>query len=367
VIEHYFLPLIDGSMTVEIVDANGVRRLDSATLAEATAQMDLGLLDLARWSLDTPSDHQLRLPEPERSPAPVWIDELIDDGSLAPLRERFDKGQPVAFDVPVWVKPVASDPVLASFQVFLMRDPDLASAQQHFVRDGITIAGVRTSLPKGMRCLVSIRDAPLVQFLGDSENPAHTEWQERSPKFKNKYRHGPFTLRYVRNAPRELVKRLTRPTQGRQPDLLKSVFSMAEATAEPAPKRAEPGGDDRGQIERLPSGDAIPSDAQFELTRRRGGFRLQLKTGAVAPEFLQITAAYDVRRGDAFRKFQALDFSLAAAPIRIRAVSGKVVEARDNRAVVQISSDKFKLTVTGFDPHRDVRVRILPLQQAVPL
>ena len=51
---------------------------------------------------------------------------------------------------------------------------------QHGIEiEWITIAGVRGNLPKGYRCIVSARDKALAALLGDSENPAHTEWQER--------------------------------------------------------------------------------------------------------------------------------------------------------------------------------------------
>ncbi|MCL4799034.1 MAG: hypothetical protein KJ025_05560 [Burkholderiales bacterium] len=35
-----------------------------------------------------------------------------------------------------------------------------------------------------MRAIVNVRERALSGLLGDSENPAHTEWQERSPRFK---------------------------------------------------------------------------------------------------------------------------------------------------------------------------------------
>jgi hypothetical protein len=144
----------------------------------------------------------------------------------APLREPFGRGARVAIEVPVWVKPAAGEASLAAFDVYLERDETLAGGEEHFVRDGITVAGVRSPVQAGIRAIVSVRDRALSALLGDSENPAHTEWQERSPRFKKRYRHGPFTLRCVKGAPREVVRILARPAAGRDLTLLRHLFSL---------------------------------------------------------------------------------------------------------------------------------------------
>jgi hypothetical protein len=233
VIRHYFVPIIGGDLAVETVRDGASQRLDAQSLPRFLSRVSWEdgprlrrLIDLARWGTSLPRDQYVRLQAPLESAAPRWTDDLLSAEALTELRGQFNAGRPIAATVPVWVKPAAAEPVLSEFDVYLERDDALGTAEEHFVRDGITIAGVRTSMPKGIRAIAAIRDRPLSALLGDSENPAHTEWQERSPKFKDRYRHGPFTLRYIKNAPREIVRVMIRPADGRDLELLQHLFSL---------------------------------------------------------------------------------------------------------------------------------------------
>jgi hypothetical protein len=186
--------------------------------------------------------------------------------------------------VPVWVKPKGAANVMSEFNVYLQRDELIERADEHYVRDGITVTGVRAALPRGIRLIVSIRDRSLSTLLGDSENPAHTEWQERSVKFKDRYHHGPFTLRYLKSVPRELVRLLTRPSEGRDYALLKQLFSLdvptesefVARTADPAQHGA---GEEAGESEIA----TVGSERSLALQKLRGGFRIKGLAGETGP------------------------------------------------------------------------------------
>ena len=100
------------------------------------------------------------------------------------------------------------------FNVFIERDENLDKAEDYFIRQGITLPEITSLKHKGIRAIVSITERDLSTFLGDAENPAHTEWERNSKKFKRKYRLGPTTLDYVKTSPREIVKILTQPRPG---------------------------------------------------------------------------------------------------------------------------------------------------------
>lgn len=209
VVRHYFVPILAGDLAVEIVHGERVETIDAASLPPLAARgawsegpAPQRLVQLAQWALALPADRHASLPAPDPDAAPRWAADSALDEALAPLREPFNRGDPVAVSVPVWVKPVAGEPQCAGFDVYLERDDALSGAEEHFVRDGITIAGVRSGLQSGVRAIVMVRDRALSGLLGDSKNPAHTEWQERSPRFEQRYGHGPYTLRSVRVAPR---------------------------------------------------------------------------------------------------------------------------------------------------------------------
>ncbi len=368
IIRHYFIPIISGDMTAEVVHDGKAELLDAHTLDRFISQEAWGdaprlgrLLELARWGVHLPREEYARLQAPPAGKAPRWNNGCIGDDALGKLRERFNAGQPIAVNVPVWVKPAASDPVASQFDVYLERDDGLSSAEEHFVRDGITITGVRAAMQKGIRVLVLIRDQPLSELLGDSENPAHTEWQERSPKFKDRYRHGPFTLRYVKNAPREIVRAMIRPTEDRDFNLLRHVFALDIPTEEKVkdPKKGredKPGTEDTGGTMGV---ETVGRDRFFQLQKLHGGFRLAGNgDDKLMPRKAAVWVAYEVRRGNPFSQYQLPDFELDKAPVVMQTENAEIMRCVGNLLLLSIQDPRFRLTVKGFDVRRDIRVRI---------
>lgn len=372
-VHHYFMPLIAGDLVVEVVHGGKSQQLDSESMLRMSSRGARGdesleaLFELARWGTALPRAEHVKLGEPPGNSAPRWSDERVPPEDLARLRERFDADEPVAVTVPVWVKPTHAEPVLSEFDVYLERDESIVRAEEHFVRDGITIAGVRAGLPNGHRVIVAVHDRPLAALLGDSENPAHTEWQERSPKFKNRYRHGPFTLRYLRNAPRELVRLLSRPTEGRDFKLLRQLFSLDVPTeaALNVRVRTETGRAGAGETEHGEGAETVGRDRLFQLVKLVGGFRLTgTGNGMLLPKHVAVQVAYDVRRGNPFTQYQPLDFELDRPPISVEAASSEIARCTRNVLVLAIDRPDFDVTVKGFDRHRDIRVKVLPVEEA---
>jgi hypothetical protein len=232
IIHHYFVAIMAGVLTAEVAGNGKKVTLDAKNLPGLAHELQTGnrelegLLRLALWGMNVSAEQTVTLAEPSEKEAPRWLDDRLTVEQIARLRETLDERAPIALRAPVWVKPSAGEAVLSYFDVFLERDDLLARGEDHFIRDYITVAGVRSSLPKGYRCIVTVRDRALATLLGDSENPAHTEWQERSPRFKDRYRHGASTLRYVKVVPREVIRLLTRPAEGRDYGLLRQLFSL---------------------------------------------------------------------------------------------------------------------------------------------
>jgi hypothetical protein len=371
VLRHYFLPILSGDLSVVVEHADGVERLDaesspalfSAAASGAVAQLG-GVFELARWSIHVPAADHVRLAPPPETSAPRWDDEALPGYGLRKLRERFDAGRPIAVTAPVWVKPVGERNLLSEFNVYLLRDELIERADEHFVRDGITVTGVRTGLPRGIRLIVSIRDKALSTLVGDSENPAHTEWQERSLKFKDRYHHGPFTLRYIRSVPRELVRLLTRPSEDRDFALLKQLFSLDLPTeSEIAARTADPAKAGMGGEAGAGEFATVGTERALALQKLRGGFRVKgVGDDGQLPRRALVRVAYEVRRGNPFRQYHPLDFDLAEPPIELKGKHVRVVACRHNAIVLEPEQNRFELTVRGFDVHRDLRVRVQPVE-----
>lgn len=374
VVRHYFVPILAGDLVVDVEHDGRTERLDAGTLGHVLGRVGWGqapalqrLVELAHWGLRLPTERYASTPEPAPDVAPRWSAGAAIEQALAPLREMFNRGEPVAVRVPVWIKPAAGEPVRGSFDVYLERDDALPSGEEHFVRDGITVAGVRSGVQSGVRAIVCVRDRALSGLLGDAENPAHTEWQERSPRFRERYRHGPFTLRYVKGAPREIVRILTRPAAGRDFALLRHLFALDVPTEEEATQRKPDGRRRQGLdgSDEAPAIEPVGRDRFFELQRLQGGFRVAgAAGGARPPRYAAVVAAYEVRRGNPFSLYQSLDFDLGRPPIVAEATGAEVLRQQGNRIVLRIDDPAFQLVVTGFDARRDVRVKTVALEDA---
>jgi hypothetical protein len=268
----------------------------------------------------------------------------------------------LAFHVPVAVLKQSGEKLFhTGFFVFLERDEKLDKPEDHFIRQGITIPEVSSLKHKGIRAIVSISDNDLSAFLGDAENPAHTQWERNSKKFKSKYKLGPATLDFVKSSPRELVKILTQPQRGRDENLLKHIFSLP---LEPAGD-AEKAGTHKSDKESKPlgGGDIIELEpgSYLQLSTIKGGFRLSRRARATqVPRFITIWIAYEVRSGNPFKKYTPLDFDVSQEPIHIKADGVRLMLCKENTIQIEVMRGDFRVTVTGFDTHRDLRVKTHP-------
>jgi hypothetical protein len=96
---------------------------------------------------------------------------------------------------------------------------------------------VRVSGDKATRALIVIEEPALSRFLGDAENPAHSDWSERADKIRTQYDHGAWTLRFVKNSASFLASLLAR-----RPSAASAISSpISSRSTCPASRRARNG------------------------------------------------------------------------------------------------------------------------------
>lgn len=355
VIRQYFYPILRGDLVVEVVDGARVQRIAADTIESLTSDADVvRLCALTRWSIDHPS----RITLPERGDAaPRWDESVLDAAQLASLRERFAAGERLAFRVPILVKRKRARPAASWFDVYLERDESLRRPEHHFIRSLITIPDVRANGDKAARALIVIDEPALSRFLGDAENPAHSDWSERADKIRTLYDHGAWTLRFVKNSAAFLASLLARPPAGRETDLLADLFSIdvpEESREERAPRipiRAA------GAI---PEGDA-PAPG-ITIAKVSGGFTIK-GSDAAAGRALRGEVAYRVRAGNPFRKHSPFDFDLAS-DIQVSADGARLRPTSGNTFELLPAAAKFQVSLKGFDPRRDLIVRVVEADDA---
>lgn len=366
-INQYFFPILSRDLVVIISSGPNEKVLDAESIFSFVSSTDwedkktlIHRLEFARWCLSIPEDGFERLQEPTTGQAPKWEESLFQLEQLKRLRNLFEVGDRMALLAPLWVKRAENPIEHSCFKVFIERDPNLERGEDYFIRDGVTVSGVSSLRQMGWRVIVSVSDRPLSRLLGDSENPAHTEWQERSPKFRGRYDWGVSCLRYVKNSPREIVKILSRPPEGRDLKVLQDLFYVDlpkenQNSWSQGPTRRP--GFGPGQ---KPPGE-ITADQYFQIIKVKRGFRLAANPNArVLPKEATLEVAYDVREGNPFKKYKKFDFQLDKPPIRVKATGVKVQISKPNALFLFPEKRDFQLNVTGFDPNRDLKIRTLP-------
>lgn len=325
------------------------------------------LCELTRWSLAQKDETRIVLPE-RGAAAPKWDETILDATPLATLRNRFASGERLAFRVPILVKRKRARPATSWFDVYLEHDETLRKSEQHFIRRGITIPDVRTNGDKAARALIVIDDQALSTFLGDAENPAHSDWSERADKIRTHYDHGAWTLRFVKQSASFLASLLARPPVGRERDFLADLFSidmpdetLHDRVTARIPIRALAGGSGSDGS----ASGVTAAGSGVTIAKVAGGFTIKASDPAMVGRSFRAEVAYRVRAGNPFRKHSPFDFDLMSEEgiavqtegVRLRATSVNAFELVPSAA-------KFQMSMKGFDPRRDLVVRVVDADDA---
>jgi hypothetical protein len=363
VVAGYFYPILRKKLVVDVVDEAGqVIVIDAETIGAVveTLNGDVGvdttpLLKLAKASLKTES--RVLLTQPGGS-APKWSPACVPETVVPDMHARMEAGELLAVRVPMQVRLKGREPADCFFDVFLQRDAAAGEGQIVFIREGIIIADVRPRRTSGIRALVVVDEGPLASFLGDSENPSHTEWQKEL--VRDKYSFHAATIDYVAQSVPSILSILSQRQKTPETSLLIDLFSLPSdndtdiKTKQRKAKKKDGGESDDDDV-------IIPKVLKrFFISKRDGGFVVRRgDAGAKRPPMLAIKVAYGVRRGSPFAKYNPADFRLGLGGVTCNVVGSAIVEFDENWVLVQIDEDDFEIAVTGFDTsHRDLHVDV---------
>ncbi len=349
-VRNYYFPILTGRLVVEIDDTEvSERTFEEVSRSLPSELVASSLLAFVRELQD------VRAAEPTLILPPAWQREGISAGTLGPdtterLREHFKAGRLLAVRAPLQVKQRGDAAAKTFIDLFLKNATPGERVQTLVVRGSITVPteGKKLNLPDSHAALVAT-DELISKLLGDAENPAHTQWNERAEKLRLGWESGGLVLRRVRAALPELYTLIAERIERDDPLALLEFFSI------PKSERAGATPPTMGRPKDLPPATAKP----FRIEKRVGGFAI-LPDGVTGahqfPMQLHIRCAYDVLSGNPYRRYSEYDFSLYRHPIRIEKVNADCWQTRDNEMDVVARSPEFKIEVSGFDPNRDLIV-----------
>ncbi len=369
----YFLPIVRGDLEVEIVKpGERTRRLDAASIERelphiAAFRRDdnspLALhraVELARWAVGLDDAAHDELPAPARNDAEL---SALD---LPTLRERFDRGERLAFRLTLDVRRRDRPKRLVpqSFRLYLERDDDLPRGQDYFVRGHLRIPYMEYIRNHRARALVLVDgESELGHLLRDAEGPAHASWNPQEQRLKDRWIGGDARVNKVRRAANLLLQRLVERPEEKQYDALADLFP-----ADAAATRGRKGSNRTKTVVPPPS-----QPSPLVVRQAPDGFTVRASTHGrghgAADASWDLRFVYDVARGGkgrAFRQFEqgarqgAPDFSLRGGQLRVDARGCEHDVIADNALLVRPQADDFHLTVSGLDD-RDLLVEVSKL------
>jgi len=371
-IQHFYVPILARALEVQVVDSERDMLLSVETLRDAARRLDwsdaridvdslLGLFDFAEWAIFILQDGAEVVVLNSATPSLRWDESLLPAGSAEALRTRFEAGEDLAFRVPLQVQKVDEQPEDSFFSVVLKRDEGLPEGRSHFLREGLTITELAKNRTRSVCGIVFVNDRALSQMLGDSENPAHTDWRPRSSKLASRYRNAERTIRFVKESILRLSQILSRAAEGRDPSVLADYLHY-DLEGQPTTPGATPVVTRRRRRHQPPPPGPLPPPppSPFVVAKVAGGFRISRNPGAeFRPLRIRAKMAYHTRVGNPFRRYNRLDFDLSANILQVEHRGVTVLEREGNILLFTTDAPDFEVRVTGFDQRRDVRVSTL--------
>lgn len=358
IIMHYFYAIINGLLEVElrdpgdrslIVNEENLLEIAGSLAWESTEWEEINVSEVLEFIMFTKrgSVWTLNIFDPERP-------EINENSftNLEDLKNSFKKGEICGFKVPVNIQQKDGQESQTYFKIYIKKSPDLVRSQEFYVRSGILISEIKTLGNKPVMALLVAEEEPIARFLGDCETPAHTDWNERTEGFKEKYKNAARVLRFIKKSVRQILSILDEPPPGRHDDFLKEIFSI--------PFKTDPtGGDGKPEPPKIP---AKRNEQIFSISKNDRGFIVTFNREYISTVLLPLRAilrvAYDTRRGDPFRQYEVFDFRLDSQDIVIKAEGCDVINVKENQIELLINSLNFKIALYGFDPNRDLVVDV---------
>jgi hypothetical protein len=373
VIEDYFAPIIEGRLEVELSDPDGSMKIFASNYAKTLDTLEASANEKRKKEIRRVRSH-IDLAEAARadikmfalppcSPTKAaWGEDMVTEDLAKEVRELLAQGKPVGITATLTVRPKGQPPSTAHFNCYF-RKADQVNDKPCHIRENLIISDVESSRVSGFSCLIRVDPGPLAELLGDSENPAHTEWQQSSRNFKDKYTYGGLTIEFVSNFASNFLRRVYSNSKQLDRKLLIDLFSDSGPENTPEPQVAgqkgakKPKAVDDGIDPPPPPTPPAPKPG-VRVNQLADGFNVLPNTVPPPPgSKVKVEVAYEVTRGSALKAYRDFDFKLAET-IGVETDGCKVLDTKPNVLVVEVQdSSKLGIRIKGFDVNRDLYVR----------
>jgi hypothetical protein len=359
-IMHCFLPILKGNLIIEVKPENGeltvindetIKNIAESLNWEGTSWQNKdanSIIEFATTALNLIHNgqcHKLNIKDTQ-----LAITEDAFGDLLPSLRDKFTNNHILAFEIPISIAKKGHPAEDTSFYIVLQHDERLEQADEYYWRSGILVSDMRKLGQQKIRAILTGDNTVISKFLGDSETPAHSQWNERTDGFKDNYENSVRKLRFIKGSIKELARVLNIPSSEIQTDFLKDIFYITG--------NSDKGDDNGGEIVLPLPPPPPPKPKHFSISNINGGLSINLTETAktLLPIKAEISIAYDIRKGNPFTKYVKWDFEINKMNCKIKNGAAKAIAGN----IVQVTAKKpgFHFSITGFDTKRDLVVSI---------
>lgn len=372
---HFFLPIIRGKLVVDLV-APDIREvhLDAASLLEwcrsipwdgpkrtkrhvsPPIEFVTKCLEVETEAVSTNLLGQTKLPELDGAAFDVQVSEQ--------LRNDFAIEKLVAVKMRMALPRRQGRDEVGEMYVFLQRQPEGERSDTYYVREGMTITKLNSRAGlRGVHAFVLVEKGPLASLLGDSEGPAHEDWDTSEDRPNRTWTKWKGRVKFCRRIVDELTEFLSPPVTKADFDLLSDFFSIEKMRAFQKSRLPSDGGTGPPGFD-----DIKPKSRWYRLDGRRGGFRIVHSEAAKTPEKprLKISVGYDLPSGNPIKRWSAFDFEFGKSEYLKFSGEGVLVHRlAGNVLALDITTKGFSFAVDGFDENRDLLVRIDEMNEEI--
>ena len=358
-ITNYFYPLITGQLklifnTIEINKSN-VREHAKKYAADRFGQID-ELFDFIEQVYKAEQETILQLKSSWIKDNKIGEDDFEPD-ELEKIRRKFINGELVALCLPVIIKRKDGNDEYSKFSIYLKRPRELKKGTDLYVRGGLTLPGEAKFRDRRALGAMIAEDEVICAFLGDAENAAHTQWTTNTEKLRKNYRNSQPIVTAIKKSVVQLYDLLAGVDEEKDEDALLDFFWFDEPdTGKKKKRRKKPKAP-------MPFVPPVKKDALFKVDQTMGGFNISNGTGldiSKLPKEFTIEVAYEVIKGNAYKKYSPHDFKVGKnGNIKI-SIDGdiQIISASHNKWTFEARAIPFKLSASGFDKNRDLKIKV---------
>lgn len=347
VVNNYYFPIMSGRLEVRV----GTITITKSTfkrIAEDHASKEMPLDFVARVG------EKLNL-----VPDAIGINKLnaggINPGSFLPetteeLREKYDNFEVVHVRMPLDLTRSTGASETSSIDLFIRKIYDQEEPFAMFVRGAITVPGeARKFHGARARGAMVAREETVSTFLGDAENPSHTQWSSTALKLISRWSSPTPAIRCIRHALKDLHVLLSDHVDKQDKDALLDLFYLPSNV--PTRKKVK---------KTVPvEVDLPPQRKSYRIEERKGGFIIVPDAGAddwTFPKRMDVRLAYNTISGDPFKNFSEYDFDIRSGDFVFDCQNASVDKKSASTFTATIESLDFRISVQGFDKLRDLIV-----------